>query len=59
VAGKILELLKKFPDEQVILVVGCVPSRAKVGHLQQEIADLHIPEETTCFEPLGAGLWAL
>ncbi|MDY0351595.1 MAG: hypothetical protein RBR09_10100 [Desulfobulbaceae bacterium] len=51
--------MKKFPDEQVMLVVGCVPSRAKVGYLQQEIADFHIPEETTCFEPLGAGLWAL
>jgi predicted CoA-substrate-specific enzyme activase len=57
-AGKILELLKKLPIEPVMLVGGCVRNQAMVRYLRRKIDDLLIPEQATCFEALGAALWA-
>jgi predicted CoA-substrate-specific enzyme activase len=58
-AGKIFELLKKFPKSSIILTGGCNQNQAMVHYLRKEIDDLFIPEEAPYFEALGAAFWAL
>ena len=58
-ADKLLELMKNFDLNHVLLVGGCANNRGMVHHLRQKIADLCIPAEAACFEALGAALWAL
>lgn len=58
-AGKILELLQKLPSGPVLLVGGCVRNQAMIRYLDREITDLHVPDAATCFEAVGAGIWAL
>jgi len=58
-ADKLVELLKQLPRSAVMLVGGCARNRWLVHHLRHSIDDLHVPEEASWFEALGAGLWAL
>ncbi|MFU8819214.1 MAG: acyl-CoA dehydratase activase [Desulfurivibrio sp.] len=58
-AGKILELLKKMPGREVLLIGGCAANQAMVHYLREEIADLLILDEAPVMEALGAARWAL
>lgn len=58
-AVKIIELLKKFRPRKVILVGGASANTAMLSCLRQEIKELYVPDYATCFEALGAALWAL
>jgi len=58
-AGKAIELLKKLPKSNVMLIGGCSKNHAMVHYLREEIEDLYIPESAAWFEALGAALWAL
>ncbi len=57
-AVKILELWEKFPPQPTLLIGGCSRNRLLYHYLSQTIAELFIPPEATCFEALGAALWA-
>ena len=48
-AGKILELLKKLPDDHVMLVGGCTDNQTMVHYLQEAIPNLYIPEQALVF----------
>ncbi len=58
-ADKILELLKKVKLENIMLTGGTVNNQMMVTYLRQEIPSLIVPSSGSCFEALGAGLWAL
>ncbi|MFH0821589.1 MAG: acyl-CoA dehydratase activase [Pseudomonadota bacterium] len=58
-ASKVVELLKKLPKKNVMLVGGSSKNDTMIHYLAKEIEDLHIPEEAPFFEALGAALWAL
>jgi len=58
-ADKILELLKKVKQENIMLTGGTVNNRMMVTYLRDEIPGLIVPPIGDCFEALGAGLWAL
>ncbi len=58
-AGKALELLKNIPKKNIVLVGGTTRNDVMVDYLREEIENLIVPEEATCFEALGAALWAL
>ena len=58
-AVKITELLKKNQPQKVILVGGASANTAMVSYLRQELGEVYIPAHATCFEALGAALWAL
>ncbi|MFH0729333.1 MAG: acyl-CoA dehydratase activase [Pseudomonadota bacterium] len=58
-AGKLDELVKKISADPVLLVGGCANNQGMVHFLRQKIDHLFIPEEASCFEALGAALWAL
>jgi predicted CoA-substrate-specific enzyme activase len=57
-AVKITELLKKTRPRKVLLVGGASANTAMLSYLRQEIKELYIPAYATCFEALGAALWA-
>ncbi len=58
-AGKILELLKKVPRQNIMLTGGTANNRMMTQYLRREIPSLIIPPEAPYFEALGAALWAL
>lgn len=57
-AGKILELLKKVPRRQIMIVGGAAQNQMMIEYLRQDIEDLLVPAEAPYFEALGAALWA-
>ncbi len=58
-AGKILEIMKQIPRENVMVVGGTTRNRVFVEHLAREISGLVVPEEAAYFEAFGGALWAL
>ena len=58
-AEKILELLKNAERKNIVLTGGCVHNSGMVTCLKEEIDNLFIPQQASCFEALGAALWAL
>lgn len=58
-AEKIDELVKKVSTDPVLLVGGCAKNLGMIHFLRQKIRHLLIPEEASCFEALGAAIWAL
>ncbi len=58
-SGKVVELLRKLPKKNVMLVGGSSKNHTMIHYLQKEIENLHIPDEAPFFEALGAALWAL
>lgn len=57
-AGKILELLKKIPLKNIMVVGGASRNQMMINYLQQSITGLVVPEQAPYFEALGAALWA-
>jgi predicted CoA-substrate-specific enzyme activase len=58
-AGKVVELLRKLPKKNVMLVGGSSKNHTMIHYLNKEIENLRIPEEAPYFEALGAALYAL
>lgn len=58
-AGKILELMKQAPRDEVMLVGGAARNEVMAAYLRREIGRLTVPEEAPYFEALGSALWAL
>jgi len=58
-ANKILELLKKVEQRNIMVVGGTARNRMMVEYVRQEIPGLIVPDEAPYFEALGAALWAL
>lgn len=58
-AEKILELLRRVPRRDIMIVGGASRNRMMIAHLQRAIENLMVPEEAPYFEALGAALWAL
>ncbi len=57
-ASKILELVKNIDRENIMLVGGCTRNRMMVEYLSGSLPNLHVPDSASCFESLGAALWA-
>lgn len=57
-AGKVVELLKKLPKDHVMLIGGSSQNHTMMHYLRKEISDLHVPEQASYFEAMGAALWA-
>lgn len=55
---KMLEILRRIPRKNIMLLGGISKNRAVVKLLQKEVKNLTIPEEAPFFEALGAALWA-
>lgn len=58
-AGKIVELLKKDDPGQVLLVGGSSSNHVMVTYLKEAGFTITVPDNSRCFEALGAALWAL
>ncbi len=58
-AGKILEILKQVPRENILMIGGTARNQVFVEYLRKEIPDLSVPPEAPYFEALGAALWGL
>jgi predicted CoA-substrate-specific enzyme activase len=58
-ANKILELLKKIEQRNIMIIGGTVRNRVMIAYLQKKISGLLVPEQATYFEALGTALWAL
>ncbi len=58
-AGKILELMKQSPRDEVMLVGGAARNEVMAACLRKEIGRLTIPDEAPYFEALGTAVWAL
>jgi len=56
---KIIELLKKIPKENIMMVGGTSQNHLMVDFLREDVKELDIPESAPYFEALGAGLWAI
>ncbi|MBN1539990.1 MAG: activase, partial [Candidatus Thermoplasmatota archaeon] len=56
---KVIELLKKLPKKDIMMVGGTSQNQLMTGFLRKEIDGLDIPTSAPYFEALGAALWAL
>jgi predicted CoA-substrate-specific enzyme activase len=58
-AGKIIEIIKQVPRNDIMIIGGTAQNPVMIDYLQKEIKNLIIPEEAPYFEALGSALWAL
>jgi len=58
IAGKILEMLRPMPGNNIMIVGGTAQNSVVVDFLRKEIRNLIVPEEAPYFEALGAAVWA-
>ena len=56
---KIIELMKKVPKRDIMIVGGTSQNHRMVESLRKAFAGLVIPDSAPYFEALGAALWAL
>lgn len=59
IAGKIIELVEKFPYKNVMVIGGTALNRGVIKFLKQKIENVFIPKEAPYFEALGAAIAAL
>jgi predicted CoA-substrate-specific enzyme activase len=57
-AAKVLQLLKRVPAGPILLVGGSTRNQMLIHHLKASVGPLVVPPLATCFEALGAALWA-
>ncbi len=55
---KIVELMKKVPKKDIMLIGGTSQNQRMVDYLKKEFQGLDIPKSAPYFEALGAALWA-
>ncbi|MCD6486501.1 MAG: activase [Syntrophobacterales bacterium] len=58
-AGKILEIIKQIPRNNIMVIGGCARNSVMINYLEKEIGNLVVPDEAPYFEALGCALWAL
>jgi predicted CoA-substrate-specific enzyme activase len=58
-AGKILEIIRQIPKNDIMIIGGTAQNPVMIRYLQKEIRNLIVPEEAPYFEALGSALWAL
>ncbi|MGZ3596629.1 MAG: acyl-CoA dehydratase activase [Syntrophales bacterium] len=58
-AGKIIEIIKQIPRNDIMIIGGTAQNPMMIGYLKKEIRNLIVPEEAPYFEALGSALWAL
>lgn len=58
-AGKILEIIKQIPRNDIMIIGGTAQNPVMINYLQKEIKNVIVPEEAPYFEALGSALWAL
>ena len=58
-AGKIIEIIKQIPRNDIMIIGGTAQNPVMISYLQKEIKNLIVPEEAPYFEALGSALWAL
>ncbi len=58
-AGKILEIIKQIPKNNIMIIGGCAQNSVMINYLEKEIENLVVPDEAPYFEALGCALWAL
>ena len=58
-AGKILEIIKQIPRNNIMVIGGCARNSVMIDYLEKEIGNLVVPDEAPYFEALGCALWAL
>ena len=58
-AGKILEIIKQIPRNNIMVIGGCAQNSVMNDYLKKEIENLVVPDEAPYFEALGSALWAL
>ena len=56
---KIVELMKKVPKKDVLLVGGTSQNTRMTDFLRKSFEGLHIPESAPYFEAMGAALWSM
>ncbi|MDD5475992.1 MAG: acyl-CoA dehydratase activase, partial [Syntrophales bacterium] len=57
-AGKVIEIIKEAPKQDIMLIGGCARNDVMIESLKENIDGLIIPEEAPYFEALGTALWA-
>lgn len=57
-ATKVVELLKKIKNPNLLLAGGTSQNKVMVEYLKKTGLEVHIPEESSCFEALGAAIKA-
>lgn len=57
-SGKILELLKKIDQDNILLIGGTAKNKVMVNYIKQE-KNLTVADEAEYFEALGTAIWAL
>ncbi len=57
-AGKVLELLKSIPKQNILVVGGTTRNDVMIEYLREDIDGLTVPAEATYFEAMGTALWA-
>ncbi len=58
-AGKILEIIKQIPRNDIMIIGGTAQNPIMINYLQEEVENLVVPEEAPYFEALGSAVWAL
>ncbi|MEA1936313.1 MAG: BadF/BadG/BcrA/BcrD ATPase family protein, partial [Thermodesulfobacteriota bacterium] len=58
-AGKVLEIIKQIPREDILIIGGTSQNSVMIDYLEREITNLVVPKEAPYFEALGCALWAL
>jgi len=58
-AAKVVELLKRVPKRDIMIVGGCAQNSVMIEYVKENISNLIIPKEALYFEALGCALWAL
>jgi predicted CoA-substrate-specific enzyme activase len=58
-AGKIIEIIKQIPRNDIMIIGGTAQNPVMIDYLKKEIRNLIVPEEAPYFEALGSALWAL
>ena len=58
-AGKILEIMKHVPRNNIMIIGGTAQNPVLINCLKREIRNLIVPKEAPYFEALGAAIWAL
>jgi predicted CoA-substrate-specific enzyme activase len=58
-AAKVHQLLKRVPEGPILLVGGSTRNQMLIHHLKAITGPIVVPPLATCFEALGAALWAL
>lgn len=58
IAYKVTRLLSSLKEKRVILIGGVTKVPSMVKFIRDDVDDLHVPDQSWCFEAFGAACWA-